>query len=68
LLLTASTGGAVPGLARRLREWLAGTFGPEWKDHLSELSAARAKWRSAGLSPADVSQKVCDLITDRGWL
>jgi precorrin-2 dehydrogenase/sirohydrochlorin ferrochelatase len=68
LLLTASTGGAVPGLARRLREWLAGTFGPEWKDHLSELSAARAKWRSAGFSPADVSQKVRDLITDKGWL
>ena len=68
LLLTASTGGAVPGLARRLREWLAGVFGPEWKDHLSELSAARAKWRSAGFSPIDVSQKVRALIADKGWL
>jgi precorrin-2 dehydrogenase/sirohydrochlorin ferrochelatase len=68
LLLTASTGGAVPGLARRLREWLAGSFGPEWKDHLSELSAARARWRSAGFAPADVSRKVRDLIADKGWL
>src|SRR5471030_3102386 len=29
LLLTASTAGTVPGLARRLREWLAASFGPE---------------------------------------
>jgi precorrin-2 dehydrogenase/sirohydrochlorin ferrochelatase len=68
LLLTASTGGAVPGLARRLREWLADTFGPEWTERLSDLSAARARWRSAGLSTADVSQKVRDLIDEKGWL
>src|ERR1700749_5001922 len=62
LLLTGSTGGTVPGLARRLREWLADAFGPEWTTRLSDLSAARARWRSAGLSTADVSQKVRDLI------
>src|ERR1700760_1642691 len=62
LLITASTAGAVPGLARRLREWLASVFGPEWTIRLSELSAARARWRSAGFSPAEVSQKVRDLI------
>src|ERR1700761_9002862 len=48
LLLTASTGGAAPGLARRLREWLAENFGPEWTDRLQDLSAARARWRSDG--------------------
>ena len=68
LLLTASTGGAVPGLARRLREWLAENFGPEWKERLSDLTQARAKYRSAGLSPAQVSQKVRDLIAEKGWL
>jgi precorrin-2 dehydrogenase/sirohydrochlorin ferrochelatase len=68
LLLTASTGGTVPGLARRLREWLAGSFGPEWIERLHDLSAARARWRSAGLSTADVSQKVRDLIDEKGWL
>ena len=68
LLLTASTGGAVPGLARRLREWLAENFGPEWTGRLKELSAARAKFRSAGFAPAEVSQKVRDLIAERGWL
>jgi precorrin-2 dehydrogenase/sirohydrochlorin ferrochelatase len=68
LLITASTGGTVPGLARRLREWLGQVFGPEWSGHLADLSAARAGWRSAGFSPAEVSQKVRDLIDERGWL
>src|SRR5579871_3530571 len=51
LLLTASTGGQVPGLSRALRERLAGQFGPEWTGRLKELGTARAKWRSQGLSP-----------------
>jgi len=68
LLLTASTGGAVPGLARRLREWLADAFGPEWTERLQDLSTARARWRSAGFGPADVSRKVRDLIDEKGWL
>ncbi|HWY61086.1 MAG TPA: NAD(P)-dependent oxidoreductase [Rhizomicrobium sp.] len=68
LLITASTGGAVPGLARRLREWLAAAFGPEWTGRLSDLSAARARWRSAGFGPPEVSQKVRDLIDEKGWL
>ncbi len=68
LLLTASTGGAVPGLSRRLREWLAESFGPEWTGRLKELAAARARFRSAGFSATEVSRKVRDLIAEKGWL
>jgi len=68
LVLTASTGGQAPGLARRLREWLEGRFGPEWKLHLEEVSAARAGWRADGLSPAEVSVRTRALIAERGWL
>jgi precorrin-2 dehydrogenase/sirohydrochlorin ferrochelatase len=68
LLITASTGGAVPGLARRLREWLDAAFGPEWADRLATLAAERARWRSAGLSPTEVSQKVRALVDEKGWL
>lgn len=68
LLLTASTGGQVPGLARALREVLADEFGPEWTARVRELSRVRAKWRSEGLSPSQVSEKVRDLIESRGWL
>src|ERR1700693_4088611 len=68
LLLTASTGGRVPGLARALRERLAEQFGPEWTARLKELGAARAKWRSQGLAPHEVSQHVRELIARMGWL
>ncbi len=68
LLLTASTGGQVPGLARALRETLADQFGPEWTVRLKELGQARAKWRSQGLSPGEVSQNVREMIARMGWL
>src|SRR5271170_6650998 len=68
LLLTVSTGGTAPGLARRLREWLAESFGPEWIGRLKELSAARARFRSAGYAPTEVSRRVRDLISENGWL
>lgn len=68
LLLTASTGGQVPGLARALRQSLAEQFGPEWTGRLKELGLARAKWRAQGLSPRDVSQQVRDMISRMGWL
>lgn len=68
LLLTASTGGRVPGLSRALREHLADEFGPEWTTRLKELGVARAKWRSQGLSAREVSQQLRDLIAQMGWL
>jgi precorrin-2 dehydrogenase/sirohydrochlorin ferrochelatase len=68
LLLTASTGGRVPGLSRALREHLADEFGPEWTARLKELGVARAKWRSQGLSPHEVSQQLRDLIAQMDWL
>jgi precorrin-2 dehydrogenase/sirohydrochlorin ferrochelatase len=68
LLLTASTGGQVPGLARALRETLADQFGPEWTLRLKELGHARAKWRSQGLSPREVSRNVREMIARMGWL
>jgi precorrin-2 dehydrogenase/sirohydrochlorin ferrochelatase len=68
LLLTASTGGAAPGLARALREHLSESFGPEWRARVSELAAERARYRSQGLAPAEVSQKVRMLVAEKGWL
>jgi precorrin-2 dehydrogenase/sirohydrochlorin ferrochelatase len=68
LLLTASTGGAAPGLARALREHLAESFGPEWRGRVDELAAERARYRSQGLPPAEVSQKVRAMVVEKGWL
>lgn len=68
LVLTASTGGAAPGLARALREHLAESFGPEWGERVGELARERAKLRSQGLAPQEVSRKVRGLVAEKGWL
>jgi precorrin-2 dehydrogenase/sirohydrochlorin ferrochelatase len=68
LLLAVSTGGQAPGLSRRLREALAVQFGPEWTERLRELSRARARWRSEGMTMAEISRKVRDHVEKEGWL
>src|SRR5580692_7242305 len=68
LLLTASTGGKAPALARAVREHLSESFGPEWRARTDELGKARAKLRSQGLAPPAVSQGVRSLVTEKGWL
>ena len=68
LVLTASTGGRAPGLARRLREWLELHVGAEWNSRGEELGRSRDDWRSAGLSPHEVSERARTLIAEKGWL
>ena len=68
LTLTASTGGKVPGLARRFREWLETQVGPEWEDRVATLSAARLAWRAQGHQPTDVSRLTRERIAQEGWL
>ena len=68
LLLTASTGGMSPALARRLREFLAARFAPVWADRLDIIGAARHKWRDEGLSFGEVTNNTNDLIDEEGWL
>ena len=68
LLLTASTGGVSPALARRLREFLAARFVPVWADRLEIIGAARHKWRDEGLSFGEVTKNTNDLIDKEGWL
>jgi precorrin-2 dehydrogenase/sirohydrochlorin ferrochelatase len=47
---------------------LAESFGPEWRERMGELAAERARYRSQGLPPAEVSRKVRALVLEKGWL
>ena len=68
LVLTISTGGRSPGLSRLLREDLERRFGPEWNEHLDEISGLRGEWRANGLSANEISQRTRDVVAERGWL
>jgi len=67
LLLTASTGGRSPGLARALREYLAGNFGSEWAERLDALAEARQGWRAEGADSSTVSRRTQEWIDREGW-
>jgi precorrin-2 dehydrogenase/sirohydrochlorin ferrochelatase len=68
LLFSVSTGGTAPGLARRLREWLELTFGPEWEEWSAELGALRARWRGEGVPAGEIAGRTRTLIDEKGWL
>ena len=55
LLMTVSTGGRSPALARRIGRFLAEVFGPEWQARLEDLAARREHWRGSGADPSTVS-------------
>lgn len=54
LLMTVSTGGRSPALARRLGRFLGEIFGPEWQSRLEDLAALRERWREGGADPSMV--------------
>ncbi len=68
LLLTVSTGGRSPGLARRLRRHLEGLFGPEWSGRIEKLAERREGWRAEGLGLAEIGQRTEAYIREEGWL
>jgi len=68
LILTVSTGGRSPGLARLIREWLERRLGSEWSGRLREVSLARKVWREQGHPPAEVSHRTRGFVSDRNWL
>ncbi len=68
LTLTVSTNGRSPGLAKRIRRYLEGLFGPEWADRVDDVAARRTVWRSAGADMATLGRRTDALIARRGWL
>jgi precorrin-2 dehydrogenase len=68
LLVTISTGGRAPGLARLIREWISARLGSDWSRQLDAVSDRRAQWRAEGLAPAEVSQRVREFVSERNWL
>ena len=68
LLVSVSTGGKAPGLARLIRLWLERRLGSEWGTHLDDVAQAREGWRATGHSLAEVSRRTRALVREKGWL
>jgi precorrin-2 dehydrogenase/sirohydrochlorin ferrochelatase len=68
LILSVSTRGLAPALARRIKEYLARRFGPEWAGRVAEIGAERASLRGKGGDAAIVRRRTDQLIDERGWL
>ena len=68
LVLTVSTNGRSPGLARRLKRFLEGLFGAEWQERLDALAALRQGWREAGALPAEIARWTEEWVDRHRWL
>jgi len=68
LLISVSTCGASPTLAKRVRDIIGKTFGPEWAERLQRLAAARQTWRAEGKTMKQVVAQTDELISREGWL
>jgi precorrin-2 dehydrogenase/sirohydrochlorin ferrochelatase len=68
LVLTVSTGGKSPGLARRLKRELERLFPEVWGERLQALASARDGWRAEGTSFKELLQRTDDFIDREKWL
>jgi precorrin-2 dehydrogenase/sirohydrochlorin ferrochelatase len=68
LVLSVSTNGRSPRLARRVRYFLERQFGPEWRDRLEEIAQLRTGWREGGADPGTVAEWTDAWIERQGLL
>lgn len=68
LVVTVSTGGKSPGLARRLRRYLENLFGPEWAGRLNELAEKRDDWRRQDVGMVEIGRRTDAYVEEKGWL
>jgi len=53
LLVTISTGGRAPGLAKLIREWISAKLGSEWRSHLDAIAERRADVQRHGRAQSE---------------
>jgi precorrin-2 dehydrogenase/sirohydrochlorin ferrochelatase len=68
LLLSVSTAGRSPALAKRIREKLEKLFPIEWQTRLEELSALRDEWKRKGCSFDEIANLSNKFIDEKAWL
>lgn len=67
LLVTSSTGGKSPRLARKIREKLEEIFSEEWEERLDFLAKERTRWKKHGAGMKEVAAKTDEILKRKGW-
>ena len=68
LLVTISTAGKSPRVARRFRMMFEKVFSKDWKKGLLEIGKLREKWKSEGDSYVELAAKTDDYIAKKGLM
>ncbi len=68
LVISVSTGGASPTLARRIRDYIAGIFGTEWEGRTKEIAEFRRKLKEQGKTTQQVLEASDIFLQEKGWL
>lgn len=68
LTIAVSTNGASPALARQVKRFLSGIFGPEWQERLVLLAQLRTRWRAGGAPSRTIAGWTEEWVSRSGWL
>lgn len=68
LLLSVSTGGRGPGLARLIRKRLEALFPADWAARTAFLGDLRDRLRGEGASPATINRAIAGAVEEKQWL
>lgn len=68
LVITVSTTGQCPVLARKIKNIIAKIFHKGWKDRVEEIALKRAQWKDIGLNRQEITEMSDKYVEEKGWL
>lgn len=68
LVISVSTGGASPTLARRVRDYIAGIFSTEWEGRTKEIAEFRDNLKKQGKTVQHVLEASDSFLQEKQWL
>lgn len=68
MVVSVSTSGASPTVARKMRDHIGHMYGPEWEQRLDEIGEMRLKLRAEGKGMKEVIAITEAYLKEQGWL